>query len=112
MPPCLPLYFADVAHCLAQYGQLPLHDAVENQAGPDVVALLLQAYPDAASIPDQVGCEGHMERCVYSVFMCASCMRVCVWFMFIYAYIYTDMKIYIYTSMYIYTCYICVSFIE
>ena len=94
MPVCHYVYFADVAHCLAQYGQLPLHDAVENQAGPDVVALLLQAYPDAASIPDQVGCEGHMERCVYSVFMCASCMRVCSWFIVMHIYICINLDIF------------------
>jgi len=105
-PTCLYEYAADLAHFLAQSGQLPMHLAVANQAGPEVVVLLLQAYPDAASKADEVGCEGHMERCVHSVFMCASCMRTCFWFMFIYAYKYTYMNIHIYTYIYIYI-YVC-----
>ena len=40
-----------------KYGKrakLSLHCALENQAGPDVVAALLQAYPAAASTKDGV----------------------------------------------------------
>mmetsp|Transcript_88810 Transcript_88810/g.129863 ORF Transcript_88810/g.129863 Transcript_88810/m.129863 type:complete len:138 (+) Transcript_88810:3-416(+) len=33
--------------------RLPLHHAAANQAGPEVVAALLLAYPDAASTPDE-----------------------------------------------------------
>jgi len=40
--------------------QLPLHVAAMAKAGPEVVAALLQAYPDAASKPDKVRCRGDM----------------------------------------------------
>ena len=39
---------------VAQYGDLPLHDAAENKAGLDVVEALLQAHKHAAAMADQV----------------------------------------------------------
>ena len=40
----------------AQKGRLPLHHAAAKQAGPEMVAALLHAYPDAASAVDKVRC--------------------------------------------------------
>jgi len=37
---------------------LPLHHALEEQAGPEIVAALLHAYPAAASMANHVRSEG------------------------------------------------------
>jgi len=39
---------------VAQCGSLPLHDAAENNAGLDVVEVLLQAHTHAAAVADEV----------------------------------------------------------
>jgi len=49
---------------LVQFAKMPLHHAAENQAGPELVAALLQVYPDAASKADQVCCGSDMARYV------------------------------------------------
>jgi len=43
-----------------QDGRLPLHTAVANNAGFDVVEALLQAYTHAAQVADEVCVEGGM----------------------------------------------------
>ena len=56
------MYCADVALCLlsfpylAQFDKQPTYCATRYQAGPKVVLALLQAYPAAASKPDEVHC--------------------------------------------------------
>ena len=51
---------------LAQYGALPLHHAAREQAGLEVVKVLLKACPDAASTPDKVL---YVVQCVHVCFM-------------------------------------------
>ena len=58
---------------------LPLHDAAANQAGPEVVAALLDAYPDAAGEADEVRCGPDVGRCVFSECMCAAMWFRNVW---------------------------------
>ena len=65
VPVCLYVYFADVAHCFAQDGQLPLHHGNPwNRVlpGDRVLELLLDKYPEAAGKADKVGCEGNMAQ--------------------------------------------------
>jgi len=62
---------------IAQLGQLPLHCAAGNQAGPEVVAALLHAYPAAASMADKVCCRAD------------------------YTYVHTYVLIHMYTNMYL-----------
>ena len=84
----------------AQVRQLPLYYALKYNAGPEVVAALLQAYPAAASTPDAVRCEG-MFVCI--VLICASSMHVFIWFQkYVDTYIYTYIKTCIYLYMYIF----------
>jgi hypothetical protein len=66
---CAYMYVYTYKYPLAQKKRLPLHCAAERQAGPEVVAALLLAYPDAASTPDEVRCRGGVGLCA-CVFMC------------------------------------------
>ena len=67
---------------LAQHKQLPLHRALIDNAGPEVVLALLRANPAATSTPDEVSCGADMGRCVCSVIILAGFMRMCFWVLF------------------------------
>ena len=54
---CLPVFYAKLLR--VQDGCLPLHTAVANNTGLDVVKALLQAYKHAAEVADEV--------CVWSI---------------------------------------------
>ena len=62
-----------------QFGMLPLHFAAENQAGPEVVAALLKAHPDAATNTDRVSCRTDVVCCLFSDCMCAAMWSRNVW---------------------------------
>jgi Ankyrin repeats (many copies) len=38
-----------------QYGSLPLHIATSNQVSPEVIRILINAYPDALHLPNDDG---------------------------------------------------------
>ena len=93
----------------AQGAKMPLHYAVQNHAGPEVVAALLLAYPDAASWADEVrylwmsAC-----RCNYIFCISTSIMRtdICINpYTSVYICIHENIHTrYAYTHTYTYTC--------
>jgi len=60
---CLPAYCAELPR--VQNGCLPLHTAVANNAGLDVVKALLQAYKHAAEVADEVSLGGSLGAVPY-----------------------------------------------
>jgi len=82
MPACVACWRRSLPP-LVQNDMLPLHYAAANQAWPEVVSALLNAYPDAASTLDEVRCRADVGRCVLSECMFATmwfkCVLVCVW---------------------------------
>jgi len=58
---------------LTQSGQLPLHHALEQHVGLEVVKALLLAFPDAVSTSDKVHC-GHGGRCVSLAYVPVVCV--------------------------------------
>ena len=78
---------------VAQYGFLPLHYAIRNNAGLDVVTALLQAHKHAAAVAGQVrvgAARGgvHSDLCirmrqtrmhVHAVYICAMSLKSTRW---------------------------------
>ena len=78
---------------VAQYGDLPLHDAAENKAGLDVVEALLQAHKHAAAVTNTVRAGtarggvhselcvrmGQTRKCVHTVYICAMRLQSTRW---------------------------------
>ena len=56
---CIPVWCDDMISCLvlAQSGKFPLHLAVRQHVGFEVVKTLLDAFPDALRTPDRVRCK-------------------------------------------------------
>jgi len=101
LPACQICHADDgVGWCMvAQCGDLPVHLAAENQAGPEVMAALLLAYPAAVRMPDHVRCGADLRRCVCSVLMCNVFMHISVCFTYIHVCV--DMYVYIYVFQHI-----------
>jgi len=102
--------------CIAQEDSLPLHHAGANKVGLEVVAALLQAYPDAASKPDKVRCEADMAGSFFCNFeLRAVCSRVLQsmniymhsephTYMHVYIYTYVQNVLHMYKNRTVYIC--------
>jgi hypothetical protein len=102
--------------CIAQEDSLPLHHAGANKVELEVVAALLQAYPDAASKPDKVRCEADMAGSFFCNFeLRAVCSRVLQsmniymhsephTYMHVYIYTYVQNVLHMYKNRTVYIC--------